>query len=496
MLTGKKLFQGESPPVVMMTHFSPLTLPETWPEGVPSGVTEILRTALARQPSDRYVTAGELVKALITLEADKQLSTPRIEQPNWFPQTKFFAPTIGTDILVRPDLIKQLHQAITKYPFTLISAPAGSGKTTLVALRQQRTDDLYTAWLRLDEEDNDPITFFTGLISSLRQVEPDIGRNFGSLLTGLPNPGQQLRRLMGVLINDLIEAVSTPLVLILDDLHSLTEPIVLEALDYLLDHIPQHISVVATARYSSPLALARRRARGQLAELQLEALRFTSEDVNKLLNEQLQLNLSEIDLLTLQARTEGWVAALRLLALSLNRLESPTERSAFINHLIQTDRYIFDFLADEYIFDFLADEVLDDQEPKVRRFLLKTAILTDLTPTLCRAVTGHSDAAHILDEIYRRNLFLTIVSDQRQSLQQAYRYHDLFVDFLRHQLERELPEEIPELHRKAAEAETRPGQVVHHYLAAQAWSEVDYGSTRLAAGRAAMAELSFGAVSQ
>jgi LuxR family maltose regulon positive regulatory protein len=387
---------------------------------------------------------------------------PNVEQPNWFPQTKFSVPFAGTDILARPYLIQQLHQAITEYPFTLISAPAGSGKTTLVALWQQQTDDLRTVWLRLDDEDNDPITFLTALISSLRQIEPSFGSNLRTLLTSLPDPGQQMRRLMGVFINSITEVASTPLVLILDDLHILTQPTVHQALDYLLDHLPEHISVVATARYDPPLALARLRARGQLAELRLEALRFNADEARRLLNEHLQLDLSDNDLRTLQTRTEGWVAALRLLALSLNRLDNPAERATFVNHLAQTDRYIFDFLA---------DEVLDDQESEMRQFLLKTAILTDLTPTLCEAVTRRTDAARMLDEIYRRNLFLITIMDKSQSPQQSYRYHDLFADFLRHQLERELPEAIPELHRRAAEVESRPMQVIHHYLAAETWSE-------------------------
>jgi LuxR family maltose regulon positive regulatory protein len=387
---------------------------------------------------------------------------PNVQQPNWFPQTKFFVPYVGTDILVRPDLIEQLDQAITRYPFTLISAPAGSGKTTLVALWQQQTEDLRTVWLRLDDADNDPITFLTALISSLQQIEPSFGINLTALLTSLTDPGQQMRRLMGVFINSITEAASTPVVLILDDLHTLTQLTIHQALDYLLDNLPKHISVVATARYDPPLALARLRARGQLAELDLESLRFTADEAKRLLNEQLQLDLSDNDLHTLQTHTEGWVAALRLLALSLNRLNNPAERATFINHLAQTDRYVYDFLA---------DEVLDDQEPEMRQFLLKTAILTDLTPRLCQAVTGYTDAARMLDEIYRRNLFLITIMDESQSLQQNYRYHDLFADFLRHQLERELPEAIPELHRRAAEVETRPVQVIHHYLAAEAWSE-------------------------
>jgi len=176
----------------------------------------------------------------------------------------------------------------------------------------------------------------------------------------------------------------------------------------------------------------------------------------------------------LQTRAEGWPAGLRLLAASLGRLPAGADRRASIEHLAHTDRLVFDFLA---------EEVLNQQEPELKAFLLQTAILAELTPALCQAVTGRADAAVLLDELYRRNLFLVAVDEagkqKRASLPGAsaplhprtYRYHDLFAEFLRHRLQQEMPERISDLHRRAAQAESDPTRAVAHYLAAARWSE-------------------------
>lgn len=393
-----------------------------------------------------------------------------LKQSYWFPQTKFRTPYLGADILLRSNLVRQLQQAVASHPLTLISAPAGSGKTTLLATWQSQLDDSsHIAWLRLDEEDNDPVTFLTALAVSLHQLEPSFGANLDSLIATLSDPDQQIRRMMGVFINNIAESLPAPFVLALDDLHTITEPAIHQALDYLLEYLPEQMSVVATTRYEPALSLARLRARGQLAELHLETLRFTPAEARRLLNERLGLQLSDNESDMLQTRTEGWVAGLRLLALSLGRLSNPTERSVFIRHLAQTDRYIFDFLA---------DEVLNNQQPEVRQFLLETAILTELTPELCEMVTERRNAVQLLDDVYRRNLFLTAAVSESvgagdgSTVEQTYRYHDLFADFLRQRLKLEFQwEVIQTLHRRAAEGMTTPAQAVHHYLAAQLWSD-------------------------
>ena len=196
-----------------------------------------------------------------------------------------------------------------------------------------------------------------------------------------------------------------------------------------------------------------------------------------MLNEQLRLGLSAADLTALYARTEGWVAGLRLLANSLQQVPPFTERTAFITEVVQSSRYVFDLLA---------EEVLNHQEPAIRTFLLETSILSELTPVVCQAVTGRQNAELLLAELYHRHLFLVAIADERQPATDekivphslslplppvSYRYHDLFADFLRQQLAREMPERLPELHRRAAEAQTSPSRTINHYLAANLWPE-------------------------
>jgi LuxR family maltose regulon positive regulatory protein len=257
------------------------------------------------------------------------------------------------------------------------------------------------AWFSLDEEDNDPARFLITLIAALRGLNPACGATAQTVLTSLPNPGAQARQIIGVLINDILETLPDPFVLILDDLHLIAEPAVFAALDYLLGRAPPQMHLAIGTRHNPPLALARLRARGQLVELRARELAFSREETTAFLNGVLGLGLSPADLASLYERTEGWPAGLRLLANSLERIPSPAARTACIRDLAQTDRYIFDFLA---------EEVLDRQPPAVRAFLLETSILAELTPARCQAVTGRSDAGAILEDLYRRNLFLISAS--------------------------------------------------------------------------------------
>ena len=222
--------------------------------------------------------------------------------------------------------------------------------------------------------------------------------------------------------------------------------------------------LIATTRVDPPLALARLRARGQLAELGPPDLRFTLKEMDDLLNGQLELGLSNQDLQTLQTSTEGWVAGLRLLTTSLAQLPASSQRATLVTRKRQ---------ANLHVFDLLAEEVLNRQPPLLRKFLLETSILSELTPELCQAVTGQVDAPIILEEVYRRNLFVVAVGDLADDLALAasptYRYHALFIEFLRRQLAREQPEQLGEYHRRAAEAQHVPAQAIAHYLAAEQW---------------------------
>jgi LuxR family maltose regulon positive regulatory protein len=395
---------------------------------------------------------------------------------DWLAQTKLSPPRLREDVIPRQRLLDAQHAALTSHALTLISAPAGYGKTTLLAALPHTFPDLSLAWLSLDAEDNDPARFVAAFIAALQKLNANCGTATRALLNSTPSI--EARRVIGILINDILETLPDPFVVVLDDLHLITEPAVFAALDYLLERMPQQMHLAAAARHDPPLVLARLRARGQLAELRANDLRFTPDETALFLNDKLHLRLSRDDLDALQSRTEGWVAGLRLLANSLDRIASPADRTAFIVRFAETDRYVFDFLA---------EEVLKRQEPDTRAFLLQTSILPELNTTLCRAVTGRTDAEAMLEELYRRNLFVAATSAEEQGSRGAgeisplpprslaplrtYRYHHLFAEFLQKQLNQEMPEKIAELHRRAAEAERAPARKIAHYLAAESWED-------------------------
>ncbi|MGD2178592.1 MAG: hypothetical protein PVG71_12305, partial [Anaerolineae bacterium] len=434
------------------------------------------------------------------------MKTLATEPLHWLAETKFHPPLLREDAIPRPRLLNDLHNALTAHPLTLLSAPAGYGKTTLLAAycaEGQRSilspllpgSPAQVAWLSLGAEDNDPARFLTALITALQRLNPACGATAQTLLTGFSFPpasggvrgvaGAEAWRVVSVLINDVLQALPDPFALILDDLHHLSEPAIFAALDYLLEHMPRHMHLVVGTRVDPPLALARLRARGQVAELRLADLRFTVEETTAFLDDGLGLDLAPDEVAALHSRTEGWVVGLRLLAGSMGHLPAGADRRTFIGHLAGSDRLIFDFLA---------EEVLNQQASEIRTFLLKTAILSELTPALCQAVTGRDDAGTLLEEVYWRNLFVVALggaSDQLPVFSKqlspdtentdhcplntgrwaSYRYHDLFAEFLRHRLQQEMPGRVPELHLRAARAESDPTRAVSHYLAASSWHE-------------------------
>ena len=396
--------------------------------------------------------------------------------PAWLIKTKLQPPSLRADCIDRPHLLAALYAALFSHSLTLLSAPAGYGKTTLLCqlgdpstaarlsiIPKDRDSMLWRrmAWLTLDEGDNDPVLFLHYLLAALRTVVPDCGNAAGAVLSEFVGSGVQVQQVIAALVNDLLESEPAPFVLVLDDLHRIAEAAVFALLDYLLTHLPPPMHIVIATRADPPLSLARLRARGQLAELRLADLRFTDDETARFLNGALGLELSPADLETLYRCTEGWAAGLRLLAGSLDRFVTADERTAFVTALAHTDRYVFEFLA---------DEVLDRQPPEVRRFLLQTSILPELTPALCDAVTGRSDSATALEDLERRNLFLVPLSSPPTPI---YRYHALFAEFLQQRLRREMPGQVRELHRRAAQYHQRdhPRQAIEHYLAAEMWEE-------------------------
>jgi LuxR family maltose regulon positive regulatory protein len=238
---------------------------------------------------------------------------------------------------------------------------------------------------------------------------------------------------------------------------------VFEALEYLIDHLPENMRLVIATRYDPPLPLSRLRARGKLTEIRSAKLRFSREEVAAFFNKQLRFDLAPESIADLEVRTEGWAAVLCLLAASLDHVSTANERVAYVKKLP---------LSEQHIFDFLAEEILKKQKPNQRKFLLETSMLPELSIDLCQAVTGQQDAAETLDELYRNNLIQIVVSRAVDQYAPSYRYHDLLAAFFYLQLEREYTtDEIQQLHRRAAESQPGTSFSIHHYLKAELWGE-------------------------
>jgi LuxR family transcriptional regulator, maltose regulon positive regulatory protein len=407
----------------------------------------------------------------------------RALHPDWIPLTKVMPPQVGADILLRPQLSERLVRAVTKKRLVLISAPAGSGKT-VTAASLQGAAALPLVWLTLDEDDDDLVSFMWLLAAALHRCFPTCGAKAMSLLADLPNPASESQRILGVLINELLAADLPPFAFVVDDYHLVTNAAVHQAFTYLLDHLPRPWHFVIATRREPPLPLARLRARGHLAVFDLAALRFEKEDVQTLYRDRLSLSLPPGAVETLQKSTAGWIAGLRLAANTLQTIEDAASRRAFVAQVAAADRQVFDLLA---------QEVLQGQPEPLQAFLRETSILRELTPAHCEAVTGRAGAGRLLDEAVRRNLFLSVVGPFESAVSPVYRYHDLFAAFLRHRLaQREDEAHLRELHRRAA-AETTPGRVVRHYLAAEAWGKaaeavVDYGRKMVTEGQSTRVE--------
>ncbi len=342
--------------------------------------------------------------------------------------TKLHPPRRRRTLVPRPRLgglaERSRHRALT-----LVSAPAGFGKTTLVA--DWFADDHTTAWLSLDPRDDDPTRFWTYVIAALETAAPDLRADATALLG---TPGVPLEVVVATLINDL-ETAAQDLVLVLDDYHLIESAEVHESVAFLLEHLPPQIRLVIATRADPPLPIASLRADGNLLEVRAADLRFTPDETGDYLAGAMDLALSVDDVGVLESRTEGWIAALQLAALSMQGRADP---SSFVAEFAGDDRFILDYLA---------DEVLEHQGAETRDFLLATSILTRLTGPLCAAVTGRDDAKAVLDQLERANLFIVALDDRRT----WYRYHHLFGDVLRARLLDDHPERVPDLHRRASD---------------------------------------------
>lgn len=343
--------------------------------------------------------------------------------------TKLYIPPIRPELVSRPRLIEQLDEGLHR-KLTLISAPAGFGKTMLLS-EWSASHAWPFAWISLDASDGDPHRFLVYIISAVQTISSNLGdRMLAALQSPQPPPSETI---LASLVND-IAALPENFILVLDDYHLIDAEAVDQALAYLLENMPPQMHVVITTREDPRLPIARYRARGQLTELRIRDLRFTSSEVSEFLNQMMGLSLTPEEVASLQRRTEGWIAGLQLAALSMQGRED-------IPGFIQT------FAGDNrYIVDYLADEVLSRQPEHIRTFLLQTSILDRLSGPLCDAVTAQPGSAVLLETLERGNLFVIPLDDRRR----WYRYHHLFADVLRAHALDELTEQVPNLHRRAS----------------------------------------------
>ena len=363
--------------------------------------------------------------------------------------TKLHVPALGGQLVHRGALLEALS-AGRRRKLTLLSAPAGWGKTTLLAQWALGAgEDQRFGWLSLDRSDNDPVWFWMYVVAALQKVSPGVGTRAVELLAMGADPVQVV---LPTLLNDL-DTIASPMVLILDDYHLVVNRAVHEQVAFVIGRMPPNFRLVLATRSDPMLPLARLRARGELVEMRSDDLRFGVIEADHLLNDVLGLDLAEADVQLLHRRTEGWAAGLYLAALSL---AGRPDAAAFIRTFAGDNRHIADYLM---------CEVLDGQPPQMRSFLLRTSVLGRLSGALCDAVLQTSGSASVLETIERDNLFVVPLDMSRR----WYRYHHLFGELLRAELPRREPDLVAGLHRRAAawfEAEGLIDEAVRHLVAA------------------------------
>jgi LuxR family maltose regulon positive regulatory protein len=350
--------------------------------------------------------------------------------------------------------VSERLDAAAEAKLVVISAPAGFGKTTAVAAWLERAPaGSAVAWLSLDEGDRGLVPFWTSVLAAVRAAAPGVG---DVVVEALQQARPAIEPLLADLLNEL-DDLGRDLFLVLDDYHLADEPAITDGMVFLLDHLPPSVHVVLTTRADPTLPLARLRARGELVELRAADLRFSSAEVSDYFAKAGGPVLDEADAEALASRTEGWIAALQLAALSL---QDRDDASSFIAGFSGDNRYVVDYLV---------EEVLARQPDEVRTFLLQTSMLDRLTGELCDAVTGGSGGRAMLESVSRANLFLTSLDDNRT----WYRYHHLFADMLQTHLRDERPDELPELHGRASQWFERAGETVPAVAHAIAASDLD-----------------------
>jgi LuxR family maltose regulon positive regulatory protein len=382
--------------------------------------------------------------------------------------TKLYVPPVRPERVPRPRLVERLKGGLDRR-LVLVSAPAGFGKTTIISECAARCRHP-VAWVSLDKGDNEPVQFWTYVVTALQKNPHIQGSELGQTVLAMLRSSQPppMETLLHGLINELAE-ISWPFILILDDFHQITNPQINEALALFVEHQPPQMHLVISSRADPPWPLARWRASGQLVELRTDDLRFTSEEAAAFLNEVMGLDLSAADIAALAARTEGWIAGLQMAALALQGPLSMQGRDtkSFLGAFSGSHRFVLDYLV---------EEVLERQSGEIQEFLLQTSVLERLSAPLCDAVRfgeaespssstepavrfgeakSPSSSQAILERLERANLFLVPLDDERR----WYRYHHLFADLLRSRLQQTLPDQVPILHLRASRWQEQNGYI-------------------------------------
>ncbi len=370
--------------------------------------------------------------------------------PDQLLDTKYRIPPRRPGLVGRPRLDALLDGGRSAR-LMLVSAPAGFGKTTVLVewLAGPAADGCAVAWLSLDARDNDPVVFLAYLATAIELAAPGVG---ASALAVLQTPGTSIESALAALLNDLGEFAGEILVVI-DDYHVVEAGAVNDGMAFLLEHLPARVHLIVASRADPSLPLAKLRSRGELVEIRAADLRFTGPESTVYFRDGMGLELGEADIVTLGARTEGWIAALQMAAVAMRGREDVTA-------------FVADFAGDDrYIVDYLVEEVLQRQTATVRDFLLCTSILGRLNGPLCDAVTGQEGGRATLESLDRSNLFVVALDDRRW----WYRYHHLFADVLRARLLDEQPDRLAELHSRASawlEENGDRAEAIRHSIAA------------------------------
>jgi LuxR family maltose regulon positive regulatory protein len=371
--------------------------------------------------------------------------------------TKFYVPQLRKSYIPRTQLLERLNAGMDRR-LTLIAAPPGFGKTTLLSEWIHQSNHPVT-WLSLDESDRDPAQFWTYFITSLQTLDPQLGGAALKLLQSTQST--PITSILTTLINE-IGAFPAAFSMVLDDYHVIDLESVHTALTFLVTHMPSNMHLIITTRADPPLPLARMRARGQLVEIRAGDLRFTLEESAAFLSQVMGIDLSVEEVAALDARTEGWVAGLQIAALSM---QGHADIPGFVRAFSGSHRHILGYLA---------EEVLDQRPRGTLEFMLRTSILDRMCADLCNALTGQSDGQAILESLEQANLLIVPLDDEGR----WYRYHHLFAEVLQVRLHRNRPDLVPELHRRAGDWYERRGLIDEATRHAMAGGDLE-GAVRL-----------------